>query len=55
MLGCIVIKQEIKWKAHKMSYHSSLSGETELEFLSGQLDILKQGEVVSLFLEYYSG
>lgn len=48
------MEQEMKRKAHKMSYRLGLPGETSLQFLSGQLDILKYGEVVSLFLDYYS-
>lgn len=48
------MEQEMKRKTHKMSYRLGLPGETSLQFLSGQLDILKYGEVVSLFLDYYS-
>lgn len=59
LLHCEGVRQcslgaELKRKAHKKSYHLGLPGETSSEFLSGQLDILKQGEVVSLFLEYHS-
>lgn len=54
VLGSVVMGQELKRKAHQMSYHLGLPAETSFEFLSGQLDILKQGEVVSLFLEYHS-
>lgn len=53
VLGSVVMEQELKRKTHKMSYHLGLPGETSFEFLSGQLDILKQGEVVSLSLEYH--
>ena len=35
------MEQEMKRNAHKTSYHLGLPGETSLQFLSGQLDILK--------------